>query len=121
VRSMETGAKKSASKRGGTKAVGGSRRRLAGRYESTLEIMERLLARKVSISLKGEPQQAPAMQAIVLQLLQKVLSGKARAWRTLLKYQAYANGRAERSTQLKFEESDYTKALAKPFSGNEDG
>jgi hypothetical protein len=114
------GAKKSVGKRGGPKAIVGGKRR-ADRYESTLEIMERLLARKVSISLKGEPQQTPAMRAIVLQLMQKALSGKARAWRALLKFQAYANRRGERSTQLRFEESDYTKAFAKSFSRNEDG
>jgi len=47
-------------------------RRRSDRSQSTLEIMERLLGRPVSISVNGEQTRASALQAIMLQLVQKV-------------------------------------------------
>ena len=45
------------------------------RSQSTLEIIEGLLGRPVSISVNGEQTQASALQAIMLQLVQKILAG----------------------------------------------
>ena len=91
------------------------------RQESTLEIMERLLTRRVSISVSGQATRVSASEAIVLQLMQKAMSGNARAWRALLKYQEFANSRSDRSTELRFVESDYTRAVAKSPSRSDDG
>jgi hypothetical protein len=44
----------------------------SGRSQSTLEIIEGLLGRPVPISVNGEQTQASALQAIMLQLVQKV-------------------------------------------------
>ena len=99
----------------------GRRRRRPARQEGTLDIMERLLARRVSISVSGQAKQVSASEAIVLQLMQKAMSGNPRAWRAILKYQDFANSRSGKSTKLQFVESDYTRAVAKGSSGSDDG
>jgi Family of unknown function (DUF5681) len=106
--------------RGGRRAKGPRRRRLA-RQESTLEITDRLLTRRVAISVSGQATRLSATEAIVLQLIQKAMSGNPRAWRALLKYQEYANSRSDRSTEVRFVESDYTRAVAKSPSRSDDG
>ena len=83
--------------------------------------MERLLARRVSISVSGQAKRVSASEAIVLQLMQKAMSGNARAWRALLKYQEFADRRSDKSTELRFVESDYTRAVAKSPSRSGDG
>jgi Family of unknown function (DUF5681) len=94
---------------------------LAGPKESTLAIMDRLLACRVPISLRGEPSRVTATEAIVLQLIQKAMSGNPRAWQALLKYQEFANSRSGRSTEVRFVESDYTRAVAKGSARSSDG
>ena len=117
---MGPGSNKPPVERGARRAKGRRRRRPA-RQESTLEIMERLLTRRVSISVSGQAKQVSASEAIVLQLMQKAMSGNPRAWRALLKYQEFADSRSDRSTELRFVESDYTRAVAKSPSRSGDG
>ena len=117
---MGPGSKKPPVERDARRAKGRRRRRPA-RQESTLEIMDRLLARRVSISVNGQAKQVSASEAIVLQLIQKAISGNGRAWRALLKYQEFANSRSARSTEVQFVESDYTRAVAKSPSRSDDG
>jgi hypothetical protein len=90
------------------------------RQESTLEIMARLLARRVSVSVNGHAKQVSASEAIVLQLIQRAISRNGRARRALLKYEL-ANSRSARSTEVRFVESDYTRAVAKSPSRSDDG
>ena len=116
---MGPGSKKPPVERGARRAKG--RRRRPARQESTLEIMDRLLARRVSVSMSGHAKQVSASEAIVLQLIQKAMSGVARAWRPLLQYQEYANSRSDRSTEVRFVESDYTRAVAKSPLRSGDG
>lgn len=119
VRDMPSGPNKSAPARGAPQAT--SRRRRSPRQESTLEIMDRLLTRRVPISLSGQAKRVSASEAIVLQLMQKAMSGNPRAWRALLKYQEFASSRSDKSTELRFVESDYTQAVAKSPSRRGDG
>ena len=59
--------------------------------------MDRLLTRRVPVSVNGQAKQVSGLEAIVLQLMQKEMAGDARAGRILLKYQAdCAESRAER-------------------------
>ena len=116
---MASGPIKSAATRGARRAKG--RRRRPARRESTLEIMERLLTRRVSISVSGLARRLSASEAIVLQLMQKAMSGNPRAWQALLKYQEFANSRSDRSTEVRFVESDYTRAVAKGSARSSDG
>jgi Family of unknown function (DUF5681) len=105
----------------GARRPNGRRRRQRPCQESTLEIIERLLTRRVSISVSGQAKRVSASEAIVLQLMQKAMSGNARAWRALLKYQEFANSRSDKSTELRFVESDYTRAVAKSSPRSADG
>jgi hypothetical protein len=116
---MGPGSKKPLVERGGPRAKGRRQRRPA-RQESTLEIMDRLLARRVSVSVNGHAKQVSALEAIVLQLTQKAISGNGRARRALLKYEL-ANRRSARSTEVRFVESEYTRAVAKSPSRSDDG
>jgi hypothetical protein len=111
---------KSTATRGARRAKS-QRRCRPTRQESTLEIMERLLTRRVSVSVSGQAKQLSASEAIVLQLMQKVMSGNPRAWRALLKYQEFANSGSDKLTELRFVESDYTRAVAKSSSRGLDG
>jgi hypothetical protein len=83
--------------------------------------MERFLTRRVSISVNGEAKQVSAIEAIVFQLMQKEMAGDARAGRILLKYMEFANRSSNKSTELQFVESDYTRAVAKSRSRSDDG
>jgi hypothetical protein len=105
----------------GARRPNSRRQRQRARQESTLEIMERLFARRVSISVSGQAKRVSALEAIVLQLMQKAMSGSARAWRALLKYQEFAARRSDQSTELRFVDSDYTRAIAKSPSRSNDG
>jgi hypothetical protein len=106
--------------RGGRRPKGRQRCRPA-RQESTREIMDRLLARRVSISVSGQAKRVSASEAIVLQLMQKAMSGNARAWGPLLRYQEFAASHSDKSTELRFIESDYTQAVAKSPSRADHG
>jgi hypothetical protein len=117
---MRPGSQKPSVERG-VRRPKGPRRGRPGRQESTLETMDRLLGRRVSISVSGHAKQVSASEAIVLQLIQKAISGNGRAWRPLLKYQEFANSRSARSTEVRFVESDYTRAVAKSSSRSGDG
>ena len=115
---MGPGPTKSPVERGACRAKG---RRRPARQKSTREIMDRLLARRVSISMSGQAKQVSALEAIVLKLIQEAISGNARAWRALFKYQDFANSRSARSTEVRFAENDYTRAVAKSPSRSGDG
>jgi hypothetical protein len=57
----------------------------------------------------------------VLQLMQKAMAGSARAWRISLKYKEFAESHSDKSTELQFVESDYTRAVAKHSSSSDNG
>ena len=102
---------------------GNPRRRRSKPPESTVAMIDRLLAAPVSIIVNGETERVPAIEAIVLQLLQKEMAGNARAARTLLKYREFAAQNGEKQLEVIFVESDYTKALSgqsgAPGGGND--
>jgi hypothetical protein len=74
------------------------------RSESTLEIIEGLLERRISISVNGEPTRASALQAIMFQLLQRASAGNGRAMRTYQQYEEFAVRRSTKSTELQFDD-----------------
>jgi hypothetical protein len=97
------------------------RRQRSASHESALTILDRLLTSPVSITTSGELKQVSAIKAIVFQLLQKAMSGNLRACRVLSKYQEFASRHPNKSLELIFADSDYTKALAAFNSGTNDG
>jgi hypothetical protein len=88
--------------------------------ESTVDIIDRLLLEPVQVTLNGEPKKIPALEAILLQLVQKAKSGSDRAHRTLLKYQEFASQNLEKKLRLNFVETDYTRAFANKRHGGDD-
>lgn len=82
------------------------------RPETALATIDRLLLRSIQLSINGEPKKQPALAAIVLQLLRKVMAGNVRAYRALLKYQQFASQNMEKKLSLEFLENDYTRAFS---------
>jgi hypothetical protein len=97
------------------------RRRRCNRRESTIAIIDRLLAGYVPITINGEMTQVPAAKAIVLQLLKKGMSGSVRAWRALLRYQDFASRRSEKRLEVAFIDTDYTAAFANSLRRDQHG
>jgi hypothetical protein len=102
-----------------TKAPGEPRRakrqrRQTHRSQSTLEIMEGLLERRISISVNGEPKQSSALQVIMFQLLQWASAGNGRAMRTYQQYDEFAARRSRPSTGLQFDDDLDGRAAESP-------
>jgi hypothetical protein len=70
--------------------------------------------------LSGETKEVPALEAIILQLMQKSMAGNGRATRVLLKYQELANRNLEKRLELTFVDSDYTRALTNQPAASRD-
>jgi hypothetical protein len=97
------------------------RRQGSNRRESTIAIIDRLLAGYVPITINGEMTQVPATEAIILQLLNKGMSGSARAWRALLRYQDFASRRSEKRLEVAFIDTGYTTGFANSLPRDENG
>ncbi len=85
--------------------------------ESTVVVVDRLLARPHLITLNGEPQEVTTIEAILLQLQQKAMFGSdgasKRAWQAMLKYHDFAVRHADRKLKVRYVENDYTRAFKK--------
>lgn len=79
--------------------------------ESAVATVERLLLAPVRLAIDGELTQVPALEAIVLQLLQKAMAGNMRAARTLKKYKEFAHQNTEKKLNLDFVDSAYSRAM----------
>lgn len=97
------------------------RRQRSNRRESTIVMIDRLLAGHVPITINGETTKVPAAEAIILQLLKKAMAGSARAWRALLNYKDFANRRCENRLEVAFVDGDYTRAFANSSRSAESG
>ena len=86
-----------------------------------MAVIDRLLMQPHSITLNGEVQQVPTIEAIILQLQQKAIAGSGRAWRALLKYQDFADRRLDRKLKIQYVDSEYTRAFKKAGRGKADG
>ncbi len=115
------GASRRASLAGGSSNTRAKRRRRSQHCESTIAIIDRLLANNVSITINSETRRLPVAEAIVLQLLQKAMAGNARAWRALMKYRDFANRRSEKTVAFSFVDNDYTTAFANSLREDENG
>jgi hypothetical protein len=115
------GASGRASMAGGSSSTRAKRRRRSRHRESTIVIIDRLLANNVSITINGETKRLPVAEAIVLQLLQKAMAGSARAWRALMKYRDFASRRSEKTVAFSFVDSNYTTAFANSLQEDENG
>ena len=102
---------------------GNSRRQRAKPSESTVAVIDRLLAAPVQITINGEAKEVLALEAIIFQLLQKEMSGNQQAARTLLKYREFASRNTKKKLEITFVDNSYTNALSSKFpsSGGEHG
>jgi hypothetical protein len=92
-----------------------SRRRANARIkkiESQLEVIERLLHKPVDAVKDGQPTKMSALEAIMLQLLQKSLAGDKRADRALQRFSDFADRNSVSELGLVFVDNDYTRAFA---------
>jgi hypothetical protein len=89
--------------------------------ESIVDMVDRLLLSRVTLTLNGEAQNVTALEAIVSQLQLKEMAGNARASRILLKYRAVASQQAERQFQMLYIENEYTRKVSSATSGTDHG
>jgi hypothetical protein len=96
---------------------GNGRRRRPKPPESLVATIDRLLFTPLQVTLNGETKNVSALEAIILQLVQKSMAGNGRASRILLKYQEFANRNTEKKLELTFADNDYTRAFSSQRTG----
>jgi hypothetical protein len=82
------------------------------RSKSTVELIDKFFLRPVEVILGDETRKVPTLEAIVIQLWLKAVSGDQRALKVLLKYQEFARQNSEPKREVIFVDNDYTRALA---------
>lgn len=98
-------------------ARGSKRRSRQVRPRGTVVVIDELLMRPVNASLNGELQQVRTIDAILLQLLEKSISGNPRAWRVFMQFDAFAQRRARKELKIEFVENAYTRSFGEPADG----
>jgi hypothetical protein len=101
------------------KGTSGNRnRRYPKNSESRLQMMTRLLLRRVEITVSDEARKVTVLEAILLQLEH---SDAPAASRIRLKYEVWAKQNSQTKSRTVFVDSDYTRALAgDEMDGNHD-
>jgi hypothetical protein len=91
---------------------GNPRRQRTKPPESSVTMIDRLLAAPVHITVNGEAKKVTALEAIVFQLLQKEMAGNRQAARTLLRYREFASRNTKKNLKITFVDNPYTNALS---------
>jgi hypothetical protein len=91
---------------------GNPKRRYRARTYNTVEMIDQLFQSPIEIAISGELNKVSTLEAIILQLWLKEVSGNRAALNTRLKYQEFSIQTSERKVQITFVDSDYTQALA---------
>jgi Family of unknown function (DUF5681) len=84
-----------------------------GRSLGTVEIIDKLWQAPVDITENGIPRRVSTLEAIILQLLRKAHSGDQQGLAALLRYEALVVQHPERTIEISFIDSDYTRALTR--------
>jgi len=95
---------------------GNPRRQRVKPPESTVAMIDRLLAAPVHITINREAKKVTALAPVVFQLLQKEMSGNQQAARTLLKYREFASRNSRKKLEVTFVDNPYTDALSSKLS-----
>jgi hypothetical protein len=90
----------------------GNKPRNTARKPNPLELLERKLAERITITSKGEDRKVSKLEAILLQLYTKMLSGDRRALAVLTKYEKFGALNSKKAVEFVFVENDYTQAFA---------
>jgi Family of unknown function (DUF5681) len=99
---------------------GNPARRGARRVATTLEIFDKLLLAPIDISENGRPRRVTTLEAILLQLWKKELSGSRRALAVRLKYEELDQTIAASTTEITFADGSYTEDCKASSSGKDD-
>jgi hypothetical protein len=91
---------------------GNPRRQYPARSKSTVEMIDKFFLKPVEVTVGGETKVISTLEAIVMQLWLKEVSGDQRALKVRLKYQEFARQNSEPKLEVTFVDSDYTQALA---------
>jgi hypothetical protein len=91
---------------------GNPHRKSRKRSNNTVEIIDRLFQDFIQVTVHGKTTRITALEAIIIQLSLKEISGNRRALRVRLKYQEFAVRNSERRTAITFIDNAYTRALA---------
>ena len=100
---------------------GDPRRRKTKSAGSLVNVIDRMLLAPVRVTHDGEPREIATLEAIVLQVLQKALSGNARARRVFLRYLEFASQGSRKEVKLRFVDTTYTDALGRSGKAGADG
>jgi len=97
--------------------TGNPKRKLPRHPKSVLEILDGLLLAPVDIIESGNSRRVTALEAILLQQLQKEIAGDTRATRVRLSYTEFAANASEKSSvEVVWVDSEYTKMLSQMLS-----
>jgi beta-lactamase class A len=91
---------------------GNPNRRYPARHKGTVEMIDRLFLKPVEITVNGETKTVSTLEAIVLQLWLKEVSGDRIALNVRLKYQEFARQNSVPGLEIAFVDNEYTRALA---------
>ena len=80
--------------------------------KSTVEMIDKFFLKPVEVTVDGETKVISTLEAIVMQLWLKEVSGDQRALKVRLKYQEFARQNSEPRLEVIFVDNDYTRALA---------
>ena len=98
---------------------GNPKRRYPARRLSALDFLEKQLADSVPITSEDTDSKISKLEAILLQLYRKMLSGDRRALAVWLKYAKFFAQNSETKVEIEFVENDYTRALTAKASKKE--
>ena len=97
--------------------TGNPKRRHPRQPKPAIEILDALLLAPVDITENGKPRRVSAIEAILLQQLQKEMSGDIRATRVRLNYTEFAADQSEKSgVEVVWVDNEYTKMLSEMLS-----
>jgi Family of unknown function (DUF5681) len=91
---------------------GNPNRRYPARSKSTVEMIDRLFLKPVTITENGEEKKVSTLEAIFMQLWHKEIAGDRRASDVRLKYETFARANSEIKVEMIFIDNAYTRALA---------
>jgi hypothetical protein len=99
---------------------GNRKRQYERRKLSAPELIEKELAALIPITGADGDRNVSKLEAILLQLNQKMLLGDRRALSVLMKFEALAARDSEQKVQLEYLDNDYSKSLSTSKKGNND-
>ena len=93
--------------------------RSSPRPPGLLEMIDKLLLTSIRITIDGVSKRVTTLEAILAQLWSKGIAGDRRAMAVYLRCLELAPQAADRTVQITFADSDYTRAFTS-FAGNPD-